>query len=166
MNDKEKLIRGLVECLSEESLEALKAMFHKPDDRTLQRVEADAKYWYINSLGDTCRLEESRALVDYKCFNHHNYSYSEESAERRAKIQKCNNHLFELAEKLNEGWKPDWEDEQEHKYHIYCYEGLLRVSGSEVVLQQGTIYFKTKVAAELALRQLDEEDKAVLRGEV
>lgn len=86
-----------------------------------------------------------------------NYDYpSREIADREAIRTKWIN----IAEYVNEGWKPDWNDEEEEKYCFYydyeTKEACLTVY--HYIYHDGIIYFKSEESAKLALEILGEDE--------
>ena len=68
------------------------------------------------------------------------------------------NKLMNVAKYLNDGWQPDWDNNDDHKWFI-CFENDYKKLSIEWVysMQQHFIYFKSKELARKAIDILGEE---------
>ena len=105
--------------------------------------------WYIDSSGDIYDLDITKGtrLIGIE-------HTSKENAQKHAKFQKLQNWLYQLALELNEGWEPDWGNNNQTKWYVYCdyssYVCLL--SGcARGVEYLGVSYFKDKETANKAI---------------
>lgn len=65
--------------------------------------------------------------------------------------------LHSLAEKLNEGWEPNWLDEDENKYYIATDFNQTTVHARTRFAAAGMVFFETQEKAEQAIKQIDTE---------
>lgn len=50
------------------------------------------------------------------------------ATEKQAKSALAFAQLSQLANRMNDGWEPDWEDNDERKFTVHCVGGLFRIS--------------------------------------
>jgi hypothetical protein len=62
--------------------------------------------------------------------------------------------LAGLAEKYNEGWIPDWTNEEENKYYIGTDFDSIQAHNRKSKAAAGVIYFKTEELAEKAITNM------------
>lgn len=90
---------------------------------------------------------------------------TKEAAEKAAKAYRFYHRLYKLAEELNKGWEPAWENEYQAKFYIYLDHTANPDKGScwKVSIARTsegtTIYFKSEAIAYKVIQLLD-------RGEV
>lgn len=82
------------------------------------RAEANEKYWCII---DECvyRSLEANENCDKARYEIGNYFRTEEEAEKAVEKIKIYTQLKDLALRLNNGEKIDWENDEQEKYYIY-----------------------------------------------
>ena len=67
-------------------------------------------------------------------------------------------HMITVADYLNEGWEPDWNDYNESKYMIeYSYSALIPSIHSTTSFAESICYFKDSETAKRAIKILGEE---------
>lgn len=66
------------------------------------------------------------------------------------------NRMIVVAEYLNKGWKPDWNDENSTKYRIYVNGDSVRII-PYISLALDMVFFKTEELAKKAIEILGEE---------
>ena len=66
------------------------------------------------------------------------------------------NRMIVVAEYLNKGWKPDWNDENSTKYMICMNGDSIRIV-PYIAIGLGMIFFKTEELAKKAIEILGEE---------
>lgn len=166
MNRKEELIKKLVDSLSEESVNNLIEQF-KENPLAYKRKNPGEWYYYFDPLFGPDGFMEGKEHWHKDLFISGNYKQTEEQAKRHAKYMKCLNKLLNLADELNEGWKPDWSDLGQTKYTIYFkYVDNKFAVNSTWSYSDSLTFFKSEEAAYEALDRLDDEDKEVLKGMV
>lgn len=75
------------------------------------------------------------------------------------------NKLINVAEYLNEGWKPDWENSNYSKWYIIWHHRSCKfIIDSGQLLQHNDIYFKTPDLALQAIDILGEEEIKLALG--
>lgn len=68
------------------------------------------------------------------------------------------NKLINVAHYLNDGWEPDWEDVNEHKYFLYYnHENKKIAIDCNCITQKSSVYFKSEKLTEQAIEILGEE---------
>ena len=73
--------------------------------------------------------------------------------------------LFLIQQDLDEGWKPNWNNEREHRYYIYYWtKAGLYERGSNNSINTGVVYFKSKKTAKKALELLGDNLKFIYHG--
>lgn len=105
--------------------------------------------WYINNYGyvTPCKAFETYSGSPNNCT-------SEEQAEKLLAINK----LMNVAKYLNNGWKPDWNNNHEHKYYLLVYNNNTTIDYSNCTSSStGAVYFKTKELAIQAVKILGED---------
>lgn len=94
----------------------------------------------------------SKGEVNYLTVPCSNKEYSKLSAISR---------LIIVADYLNNGWKPNWDNEKENKYTIYIDRSKFKsgeiIISNSIVNSFGMFYFKTYELAERAVKILGEE---------
>lgn len=125
-------------------------------------------YYKINDSGVVTGRTEVNSTDDDFCFTNGNYKQTFKQTERHAEYTRTLNRLLCIADELNEGWKPNWSDFGESKWHIY-YDHHFHcgfVISETWHASDNKTHYKTRALANEALSRLDERDKAVLRGDV
>lgn len=102
---------------------------------------------------DSCGYIRSIDVVDYGCLKYPSNCTSEKQAKKLLAI----NMLLNVAKYLNDGWEPNWDDEDEKKYIIFL--GLRKKINvtCTIVVNGHIVYFKTEELAEKAIEILGEE---------
>lgn len=90
-----------------------------------------------------------------------NNATSEKQLQRLLAINK----LMNVAEYLNDGWKPDWENPDDHKWYIYWsnYDNKFAMA-SRLVSTSEIVHFKTPDLALQAIAILGEEEVKLALG--
>ena len=106
--------------------------------------------WFIDFFG---QVRHASSTGDYRLFG--SEFQTEEEAERASKFVSRQLWMFHLAEELNDGWVPDWEDKYQLKVCLRFSHDIERwvmyVSGCE---KYETVYF-SREAAEKAVELLN-----------
>lgn len=76
---------------------------------------------------------------------------TKEAADKAYKDYRAYHRLYKLAEELNEGWEPDWNEPIQPKYYIVSGSGKLSVTNSNWIMSFGSVYFKSEEAAKKAI---------------
>ena len=75
------------------------------------------------------------------------------------------NKLMNVAYYLNDGWEPDWNNSAERKYFIYYISThkIFKID-SNISINYGIVYFKSRELAEQAIKILGEETVKLALG--
>lgn len=80
------------------------------------------------------------------------------ASEKQAKKLLAINQLMNVAKYLNNGWKPNWDDDNEKKYTISLDRNNKKINITwNVLVNKCPVYFKTEELAQKAIDILDEE---------
>ena len=102
--------------------------------------------WAQYDNGDWCQ--------DVNAFG--NMSKNKEYMEQRAKQIQLYNLLSNFAHEVNQGWEPDWSDENEAKWYVYIdhFHTSAEISNDDTNECLNTVYFRTKDLAEQAANEI------------
>lgn len=105
--------------------------------------------------------------TDKYMFEHGLYFKTYEEAERFLKESKLLFKLHQYAKEKNDGWEPDWSDEEERKYYIQCKNmNTVKELNIDWYFTLSKIiklpYFKTEEIAQECIDLFGEEIKEVL----
>ena len=81
-----------------------------------------------------------------------------EAAEEAAKVYRKFHRLYKLAEELNGDWKPDLNNDLPPKFVIAKHKGKYMSYQINILEFIDSIYFKSKEAAEKAIKILEQEE--------
>ena len=121
-------------------IDELKA--NKPTEYKRWRAREDDEYSFLSSAGSIGRsTEQADAIDDYR-YNTGNYFFTKKEAEQHKAYLLALQTIKDDAE----GFAPDWEDENQEKYHgYYNHEANeLNIGWSLSFQYQGVIYFETE----------------------
>lgn len=80
------------------------------------------------------------------------------TSEKQAKKLLAINQLMNIAKYLNNGWKPNWDDDNEKKYTISLDRNNKKINITwNVLVNKCPVYFKTEELAQKAIDILGEE---------
>lgn len=124
------------------------------EDETLYFIDLDGEVFLFDDEIDDL----------YKCFEYGNLFSNKEEARVVAKERKLLFKLHQWAKEKNDGWEPNWNDDED-KYYIYrnCDDKELRVS--YVTLSDNFTrlpYFKSREIAQECIDLFGDEIKEVL----
>lgn len=115
-----------------------------------------AKKLFYNNINTYC-ISDIGSVLSYKCgstYIYPNNCVSKKQAEKLLAINK----LMNVAKYLNDGWQPNWINEEEGKYYIQidniCNDLHIDCTG---LFNDSIVYFKTEELAEQAIEILGEE---------
>lgn len=143
---------GQVVHISQESYDALKEAV-KPKELTYENIAEKLFYkrktFRVSGFGDDVAIFPD-------CYYLHSHNAP---TENQVKQLLALNKLFNVAYYLNEGWVPDWKNDKEYKYFMYCDGGNERISTSHNVYTYyvGGVYFKSETLAKRAIAILGEK---------
>lgn len=118
-------------------------------------VDKGKRYYSIYTDGGVSATNNCGLVLDEKRIAFGNVCKDKEYMERRAKEIKLYNLLSNFAEVVNEGWQPNWEDDDEMKCYIlyHHYDKKWLAVSTYICSHPNKVYFKTE---ELAQRAIDE----------
>lgn len=111
----------------------------------------------------------SDSTIDKNYFKMGEYFNTEDEAEQHLKECKLLFKLHQWAKLKNDGWKPDWEEDEEKKWYVYynhVEERLKVIWGYNSTNFIKLPYFKTEEIAQACIDEFGEEIKEVLCNEV
>lgn len=117
--------------------------------------EGKIREWYFNP----------NDINDEYMFEHGLYFETEEEAEQFLKERKLLFKLHQWAKEKNDGWEPDWEEDEGKKWYVYYnhIEESLKVTwGYNSTNFIKLPYFKTEEIAQVCIDLFGEEIKEVL----
>lgn len=124
--------------------------------------------YYIDDEGEICDTYyfDSNSYDKYM-FEHGLYFETYEEAEQYLKERKLLFKLKQWAKIKNDGWEPDWSDEEERKYYIQCKNmNTVKELNIDWYFTLSKIiklpYFKTEEIAQECIDLFGEEIKEVL----
>lgn len=166
--NKEELLKEFndkVEDLRQELLAKI-----EKEEKKLFEVELPEdgeKLYFIRDLYGTVssKIFNINTMSDIKRFENGLYFETEEEAEQHLKERKLLFKLQQWAKEKNEGWEPDWEEDEEKKWYVYYnhVEKSLKVTwGYNSTNFIKLPYFKTEEIAQACIDLFGEEIKEVL----
>lgn len=113
------------------------------------------KELFLDKLGYFCNR---RGEIEYTTLDDYYYKdISNCTSEKQAKKLLAINQLMNVAKYLNEGWQPDWNNQDEKKYLIYLGIGERINVNWTVVVNGHVVHFRTEELAQKAIDILGEE---------
>ena len=107
------------------------------------RAENGRGYYFVNCCGEINNYKECGDKIDNYLYAIGNYSQTDKGLEAyKAKLI-----AQQVIEDDTKGFKPDWGDESQPKYHGYFSHGTINpliVGDNHYIQSQGTIYFRTR----------------------
>lgn len=125
----------------------------------------DKEMIYLADCEVTSVLYDAIDKADKRIFEHGLYFNTEQEAEQHLKERKLLFKLQQWAKEKNEGWEPDWEEDEEKKWYVYYnhVEKSLKVTwGYNSTNFIKLPYFKTEEIAQACIDLFGEEIKEVL----
>lgn len=113
-----------------------------------RRLFYEKKTYYFDRYGkiEDTTVYESNYLDPNNC-----------TSEKQAKKLLAINQLLNVAKYLNDGWEPNWRNEDEKKYIIFIDEQCNRVAiNCKNIVNTSIVYFKTRELAQKAIDILGE----------
>lgn len=141
--------------------EPLKKLFE------VELPEDGEKLYFIRDLYGTVssKIFNINTMSDIKRFENGLYFETEEEAEQHLKEQRLLFKIKKWAEIHNEGWEPDWEEDEEKKWYVYYnhVEKSLKVTwGYNSTNFIKLPYFKTEEIAQACIDLFGDEINEVL----
>lgn len=168
--EKEELIKKLdhdFEQFKKEFLAKLEEEDKKPFEVELPE-DGEVVYFIDLKNGDVfSKYFNVYNMSDIKHFENGLYFETREEAEQHLKEQRLIFKIKKWAEIHNEGWEPDWSDEEERKYYIQCKNmNTVKELNIDWYFTLSKIiklpYFKTEEIAQECIDLFGEEIKEVL----
>lgn len=151
-----------LENLSEEEREQLMKLVEKANKPKAGRWKPETynTYWFISLLtaSGISRSSWRGDSFDNARFSVGTVFKTEKDAKFALEKRKVEVELQDIADELNDGWKPDWTNGEQDKYFLYydCRAKCFRFSTNEI-FKNPVVYFKTESMAKEAIKRIGEE---------
>ncbi len=126
--------------------------------------EKDENFFYVDTYGNV-RWDNQRVYTDI-ILKHNQVFKTKEEALDYLEYKKARVSIKKRIAELNEGWKPDWEDESQQKYYIF-YDNLREILDYDYCytdqVRPNAFYLKDQKTAKQIIDELEEELKFYLR---
>lgn len=123
------------------------------------RSKRDEKYWFIGRGGTLCYSVEINDNLDKSSYEIGNYFRTEEEAKKMVEKIKIYTQLKDLALRLNQGRKVDWNSSVQAKWHIYYdHNDSLTTIGNYRYQDLGQIYCLDSDFLKIAKQEIGEEN--------
>lgn len=125
-------------------------------------------YYYINHSGELGLTANNYTSFDESVVNAYNCFQTREQAEQEAEKILVRRMLEDIARRLNNGEKIDWNDEEQVKYSIYLdmIDNEINWDKQFRYISQGTVYCLDMNFFDVAIQEIGEERlKKYLRSE-
>ena len=154
----EELKRELEEL--DTQIKELKEQNEIKEDYKRWRAQEGKDYWYIDSDCEIYKEFDRNDDYDNARYVIGNYYKTEEEAEKTAEKMKIYTQLKDLALRLNQGRKVDWNSSVQAKWHIYYdhNDSLITTIGNHSYQDLGQIYCLDKNFLEIAKQEIGEEN--------
>lgn len=150
----EKLLEEL-----EAQMKELKQNCIEEDCKRL-RTKKNELYWFISSDGIIGSSHEENDSVDEIRYRIGNYFKTREEAKEAVKKMKIYTRLKDLALKLNNGEKIDWENTKQAKYFIGCDNSCKKIYTNYIYYNKymGQIYCLDENFLDIAKQEIGKEN--------
>lgn len=91
----------------------------KPKSTKPWRAEVGQPYWNARDWGFVSFMTETECELNDYHYLTGNYYRTREEAEKALERQKAIGRVTHRIYELNDGWEPDWSDENQEKYNIH-----------------------------------------------
>lgn len=124
------------------------------------RAQEDKDYWYIDSIYEIYKEFDRNDDYDNARYEIGNYFRLKEEAEKVVEKIKIYTQLKDLALRLNQGRKVDWNSSVQAKWHIYYdhNDSLITTIGNHSYQDLGQIYCLDKNFLEIAKQEIGEDN--------
>lgn len=123
----------------------------------------DEEVIYLADCEVTSVLYDAVDKADKRIFEHGLYFNTEQEAEQHLKERRLLFKLHQWAEMKNEGWKPDWSNDEQEKYFIGARGGVLLTDYTWCYNRFFKLpFFKTEEIAQECIDIFGDEIKEVL----
>lgn len=123
----------------------------------------DEEVIYLADCEVTSVLYDAVDKADKRIFEHGLYFNTEQEAEQHLKERRLLFKLHQWAEMKNEGWKPDWSNDEQEKYFIGVRGGVLLTDYTWCYNRFFKLpFFKTEEIAQECIDIFGDEIKEVL----
>ena len=127
--------------------------------------EDGTKAWCISSTGEICASIDWLVDDKYDLYKHklgHIFKTKEE-AEHKLAVIDAEYAVRNRIHQLNNGWTPDWSNEDEYKYQVYLYKGKLQVDYSLYSkFKPNWMYLKSDELTKQLIAELPDELNLIL----
>lgn len=158
---KETTITVNLENLTNNERDKLFSLVQKSNEKyEAYKPKINEQYWFIDALGNVSADIFLNYPTDHSQFILGNCFKTKKEAELYKEELLVIAELKHLAHKLNNGWKPDWNNYNEHKWYVYYSTREKRVKCDSVfgvVCLNNVLYFKSKELCKKAIDSIGEE---------
>lgn len=168
--NKEELIKEYDEkakALKDEFISKLEKVDKEEKKPFLVELPEDGeRLYFIDNVQSTIssKIFDINNMNDVKRFENGLFFETKEEAEQHLKESKLLFKLKHWAKRKNEGWGPDWSDEEERKYYIFYSNSdmYLKISSAVSLERFDKLpYFKTREIAQECIDLFGDEIKEV-----
>lgn len=171
-NEKVEAAKSSFDSHLKDLMQDLSNELKKVDEKEKKRFKVDlpkngTEVYYINDYNNTINFDdfEESSEDDETRFRNGTLFESAEEAEKFLKERRLLFKISKWAEIQNEGWEPDWEDDNEEKHYIF-YSNNHACLKTTYGLTIGHIfklpYFKTTEIAQACIDEFGDEIKEIL----
>lgn len=153
-------IKVCLDNLTDDEREQLLALVDKANEKNYKcwEPQVGGKWWCVTSEGSADDFTWCGCKYDVWHYFTRNCFKTKEEAEFHLEELKVEYELKDLADKLNEGWTPNWENCLEEKNYAYYDHYTYKVEvGRTVGSQCNDILFKNKKLCQKAIDTIGED---------
>lgn len=156
-----KEVKINLEKLSKEEREQLMKLVEKANKPTAGRLKPAKNdiYFYMSYDPEAIRSSLwAGDTFDNARFSLGNVFKTREEAKFALEKRKVEVELQDVADELNDGWKPDWKNNKDYKYFMY-YDCRTRklIVGCNTACNHANVHFKDEPCAKEAIKRIGEE---------
>ncbi len=152
------------EVVSDELAKLMPELVEKIEENKKWRAEEGERYFMISDMGDIDFVPDDRDEIDDYRYSIGNYFQTLEDAEKYKEKLIVTQKLKDLALRLNNGVKIDWEDCRQAKYYIYFDHDsrYLNISCTGDMQDLRNIYCLSEDFLKIALKEIGEDKLKLL----
>ena len=116
------------------------------------RAGAEKSYYFIDCFGDVIVSSDIGNVEDDHRYKIGNYYSTKEEAQKALDKQLLLQELKDFQMEIDEGWRPDWYDEDDLKFFILMSgEGVIYTDYCSTLRHLNPVYFGSVVSAQAAI---------------
>lgn len=122
------------------------------------------RYWTVNASGGVTWHTYTHHSVDKWRYSQRNVFRTKKEAEQHLAVLKARAAILDHADEVNEGWVPDWSDDEDIKYCVYYDHSIRCLSTYDNVWSQEPVIvnYKSREAAQDAINKVGDAYLTVL----